>query len=373
MTALSGSMVRRALRRVSGLGGPRRSLLLVVDRAEWILDDVSQHLRTNLPPSYRPRVVQHEWTDARDCTIHFLNRTWAWSDGVLEYSHRSNRLIGLWWHGRLDSPDPSMLAALERLRQLHPRFDRLQVTCSSARDTLLQVGVPPEKIVTLPEGVSLDRFHPALDDRDRGTVRAELGIPHDAFVVGCFQKDGEGWGDGSVPKLVKGPDVLVATLVGLHGRRPLHALLPGPARGYVTARLAAARIPTCAPGFMPAAAMPRLYHALDAYVSPSRDEGGPAGVLEAMASGVPVVSTRTGMAVDLIEHGISGFVADIDNPDMLAESLARLSDDGDARRAIGERGRRRVAPLDWPVLARRYATDLYAPVVAGRGSAERLS
>ena len=84
---------------------------------------------------------------------------------------------------------------------------------------------------------------------------------------------------------------------------PIVALLPGPARGYVANRLSAEGVPFIAPGFVAREALPVLYHALDLYVSPSRDEGGPAGVLESMASGVPVVSTRTGMPADMLDDG----------------------------------------------------------------------
>ena len=47
-------------------------------------------------------------------------------------------------------------------------------------------------------------------------------------------------------------------------------------------------------------ALAAAYHALDAYVVPSRQEGGPEGVLESLASGVPLVTTRVGQAADLV-------------------------------------------------------------------------
>ena len=47
----------------------------------------------------------------------------------------------------------------------------------------------------------------------RAAARAELGLPADAFVVGSFQKDGVGWGEGDEPKAIKGPDVLLDALV----------------------------------------------------------------------------------------------------------------------------------------------------------------
>ena len=62
----------------------------------------------------------------------------------------------------------------------------------------------------------------------------------------------------------------------------------------------------------------RCYHALDVYVVSARDEGGPKAVLEAMASGVPLVTTRVGQAADLVEHGVNGWVTDVEDADGLA-------------------------------------------------------
>ena len=72
-------------------------------------------------------------------------------------------------------------------------------------------------------------------------------------------------------------------------------LLSGPARGYVTTR---ARRPVASRTSHRILDSIReigpLYAPLDAYVVPARQEGGPKGVLEAMAAGVPLVSTRVG-------------------------------------------------------------------------------
>ena len=67
-------------------------------------------------------------------------------------------------------------------------------------------------------GSTSTRF-PLVDDGARGAPPApRSGLPDDAFVVGSFQKDGVGWGDGLEPKLVKGPDVLVEALARAHER-----------------------------------------------------------------------------------------------------------------------------------------------------------
>ncbi len=69
----------------------------------------------------------------------------------------------------------------------------------------------------------------------------------------------------------------------------------------------------------------RLYQALDAYVVSSRQEGGPKGLFEAMASGVPVVTTRVGQAMDLVRHGENAWLVDVGDVEGLAGRLAHVA------------------------------------------------
>src|SRR5438477_12249270 len=90
-------------------------------------------------------------------------------------------------------------------------------------------------------------------------------------------------------------------------------LLSGPARGYVRSGLERHGIPYVHVRPETYAGVARLYAALDAYVVPARQEGGPKSVLESMASGVPVVSTRAGQAPELIEDGVNGRLVDVED------------------------------------------------------------
>ena len=62
--------------------------------------------------------------------------------------------------------------------------------------------------------------------------------------------------------------------------------------------------------------IPNYYYALDLYLVTSREEGGPMGLLESMASGIPVVSTNVGMAKDLIEDEVNGYITTSLNPEI---------------------------------------------------------
>jgi glycosyltransferase involved in cell wall biosynthesis len=153
----------------------------------------------------------------------------------------------------------------------------------------------------------------------REAARVALGLPADAFVVGSFQKDGIGWGEGLEPKLVKGPDVLVAALErARHDVPELHVLLTGPARGYVRGGLERLGIPYRHLLARSRSELARAYHTLDVCLVASRQEGGPKAVLESMASGIPLVTTRVGQATELVEHGRTGWLVDVDDADGLA-------------------------------------------------------
>jgi glycosyltransferase involved in cell wall biosynthesis len=85
-----------------------------------------------------------------------------------------------------------------------------------------------------------------------------------------------------------------------------------------------------------------LLCAADVFVLSSDFEGMPNVVLEAMAAGVPVVSTRVNGVGSLLDDGVEGYLTDFDTPS-LADPLARLADDAALRADMGARGRARVA------------------------------
>jgi glycosyltransferase involved in cell wall biosynthesis len=194
-------------------------------------------------------------------------------------------------------------------------------------DLVLSSGIDPAKVFRIPIGVDLELFRPPTPE-SRAAVRDALDLPQSAFVVGSFHKDGVGFGEGLEPKLIKGPDVLVEALAALAARVPeLHVLLSGHARGYVRRGLEERGIPYRHRIVERYADLGPLYHALDAYVVPSRQEGGPKGVLEAMASGIPVASTRVGQATELIVDGRNGRLVDVEAAEALADAVVAVTGD----------------------------------------------
>jgi glycosyltransferase involved in cell wall biosynthesis len=231
-------------------------------------------------------------------------------------------LATAYFHGRPGTPGlPEFDVAFRALCDHHAELERVQVTHAEMHDLVLSSGIDPAKVFRIVISVDASLFPPQTP-AGRTEARRALGLPEQAFVVGSFQKDGVGWRDGDEPKLIKGPDVLVEALRLLRERRPeLHVLLSGPPRGYVRAGLDRHAIPYVHRSLERYEDVAQLYAALDAYIVPSRQEGGQKSVLEAMASGVPIVSTRVGQAAELICDGVNGRLVDVEDAEALADAL----------------------------------------------------
>ncbi|HMO50432.1 MAG TPA: glycosyltransferase family 4 protein [Kiritimatiellia bacterium] len=86
-----------------------------------------------------------------------------------------------------------------------------------------------------------------------------------------------------------------------------------------------------------------LLHHADAFILPSRFEGCPNALMEAMAAGCPSVAARIRGSVDqIIEHGKNGLLAEVADPESFASAVIELAKDPARRRSIGDAGRARI-------------------------------
>jgi glycosyltransferase involved in cell wall biosynthesis len=341
---------------------PSNSRLFAVgERTSWSVDEDARHLEAaaqrlgyDVAPSGWARFAEGQ---AVFLTSHFEALQSRW----LATSHR---LATAYLHGRPGTPGyPEFDRAYETLRASPARFAAIQVSHAEMRDLVLTAGVEPSFVHLIRIGIDLQNV-PIVDAGRRKAARVALGVPRDAFVAGSFQKDGVGWEAGLEPKLVKGPDVLVGALERVSAEvDDLYVLLTGPARGFVRRELERLGIAYTHVLARDRAELARAYHALDVYVVASRQEGGPKGALESMASGVPLVTTRVGQAQEIAVDGESALVVDVEDSEAIAHAVVRVRGDRalaaslvTAGRVTAERfGYERLDPA-WDVLVRELVT-----------------
>ena len=325
--------VRRAGVAVTGGWHPYTRLFFVAEGTGWSIDHdvrelagLAQRLGVDVPRRWPANAAY------RQCVFYGSHFT-LFQRPLPPARHR---VATAYFHGRPGTPGaPEFDDAYEALRKRHSELDRVQVTHGELEEIVLSSGIDPAKVFRIPIGIQ-----PRWFEAPKPGARDALGLPQTAFVVGSFQKDGVGWGEGLEPKLIKGPDTLVNVLARLHERVPeLHVLLSGPARGYVKKRLDELRIPYVHRFVERYPDIGGLYAALDAYVVTSRQEGGPKGVLEAMAAGVPLVSTRVGQVTEIVIDGENGWSTDVDDVDAIVDRLAAIATGGADRDRVVAAGR----------------------------------
>lgn len=269
--------------------------------------------------------------------------------------HRSNQIILTWFHVEPRDPRLALISNAQRT------IKRIHTSCELTKRTLIDAGIDPNNIVVIPLGVDPSLFVPVTKEQ-RQAARKRLGIEPDRMVIGSFQKDGVGWGEGLEPKLIKGPDILVETVARLKSSNPL-VLLTGPARGYVKKRLDERHIDYLHTYLQDSRKLPMMYHALDLYLITSRVEGGPLSLLEAWASGVPVVSTRVGMVPDIAQDNQTALLADVEDVNTLAHHVERLHRDPTLAKQVALQALKEVTHYSWDNIARRYFAELYRPLL----------
>lgn len=332
---------------------PSSRLFVVGDGGGWSVDEdaanisaTAERLGIDVPPA--------RW--ARFATRQAVFHTSQFEAVLPHWLESSHRLGFAYLHGRPGTPGaPEFDRCFDALRAAPGRFDRIQVTHAEMHDLVLSAGVEPSRVHRIPIGIDLDRFRLG-DAGAREEARAALGLPTDAFVVGSFQKDGVGWEEGLEPKLIKGPDTLVAVLERLVAAVPeLFVLLTGPARGYVRRELERRGVSYRHVIASTPAELERAYHALDLYLVTSRQEGGPKAVLESMATGVPLVTTRVGQAQELVDDGRNALLAAVDDVDGIVGLAARVYEDAGFRQSLRVAGRETAKAFSFERLEDRWA------------------
>ena len=309
-------------------------LIIKNDGANWVLSSIANEMG-NICKKIGINVVDERYLyNVKKQCVYYTSKY----EALLYWKEPRHRIAFPYYHGD-PSKDAMFKTMFENLRKHHNKIDRIQVSHSQMEQLILDTGIDQEKVYRIPISIDLDLFD-VINSAKKKNIRDRLGIPHSAVVVGSFHKDGNGMGKGMEPKLIKGPDVFLNAMRKLKTDVPeLFIILTGPARGYVKAGLEKLTIPYKNFIIDDYTKIGEYFHALDLYIIPSREEGGPRAILESMASGIPIVTTRVGQAIDLVKHGENGWMVEPEDAEGLAHWAKYVIDNYASIDNVLKRGR----------------------------------
>ncbi|HEX3434348.1 MAG TPA: glycosyltransferase [Solirubrobacteraceae bacterium] len=235
----------------------------------------------------------------------------------------------------------------------------LVLSPSPASDaTLAAIGVGAEKVARWDRGVDTERFDPALREqalRELAGDAAKAPEVIDVLYAGRITHE-------------KGADLLAETFLLARARDPRLRLVlagGGPEEQRLRERVGDHAVFL---GWLEGASLARAYAAADMFLFASRTDTFGQVVLEAQASGLPVVAVAEGGPLSLIEHGVSGLLCDADAA-ALAGAVLELAGSPALRARIAEGGLRAVSQRTWERALARLG-DGYRRALGARESAE---
>lgn len=224
------------------------------------------------------------------------------------------------------------------LRRLHAPLVTRYVTVSKNLESYLteRVGVSSSRVTQICNGVDTSKFHPlGPDSRDQLPVPQRLG--ESSLLIGTVGrlnpvKDQLNLVDAFIQLMQTDPELRQIARLVIVG--------DGPLRESIVARIENAELSDFV--WIPGSRddIPQILQSLDLFVLPSLAEGISNTILEAMASGVPVIATNVGGNPELVENGATGCIVEPANSAALAEAIAEYVNNRDLLRRHGLAARR---------------------------------
>jgi glycosyltransferase involved in cell wall biosynthesis len=215
-------------------------------------------------------------------------------------------------------------------RQLHNRAEINLCTSEAAMDYLLGEGV--KRIRLWPQGVDARRFHPEKGSEE-SRERLSGGHPEDKLLLYVGRLAPE-----------KGIERLKAILREVPGAR-LAIVGDGPARGDLEREFEGS--PAAFTGILQGEALASAYASADAFLFPSTTDTLGLAMLEALASGLPVVAARSGPSHEIVAEGQNGLLYEADSTSSLVAAVRRIVSDDGFRAALARRARATAEGRDW--------------------------
>jgi Glycosyltransferase len=222
----------------------------------------------------------------------------------------------------------------------YSQLDTVWVNSEDYRKSWISRGIPPAKLKILPRGLDIELFQPGRRDgqfwKARGLKDGEVAM----LFVGRISKE-------------KNLDVIVSALKKLAPLNlPVRPIFvgDGPYLGEMKKLLPNAIFT----GYLRGTDLAIAYASSDFFVFPSTTDTFGNVVLEAHASGLPVIVSDVGGPRDLIDDGVDGYITRALDAAAVAERIRMLCDDPRLRAHMGENARKKVETRDWQEAVNRF-------------------
>ncbi|MFZ1219429.1 MAG: glycosyltransferase [Chthoniobacterales bacterium] len=214
--------------------------------------------------------------------------------------------------------------------QLHTVF----VNSEQYRKCWIDRGFAPENLKILPRGLDTDLFNPARRDSTFLKGPSVNGSEVRLLYVGRVSKE-------------KDLDVLVTAYHKVRDEGfPVRLFVVG--HGPYSEALAKALPDAVFLGYLTGEALAKAYASADVFVFPSTTDTFGNVVIEAQASGLPVIVSDLGGPKELVDDGVSGFVTKAHDANDFARAISRLAGDAKLRARMGDKARQSVIDRSWP-------------------------
>jgi len=311
--------------------------------------------------------------------LRYLQRRFCFNAWHLHFAHPAGVALPVLQHMGVEPVltchgiDVQILPAIGYGMRLDPNIDRqitdvlrrcrkLVAISSDMRRLFLDAGCAQRFIFDIPTGVAFDHVNSVAREAALARVRREYGLSPTSRIILTVGRNTSVKRFDLIPEMVTSlrrccTEAFTWIVVGPGCESLCTASQNGCLRHLgpfgIQPGLEAA-VP-----LSPHIRLVELLRAADVFAFPTRTEGLPLVVLEAMAAALPVVSTDVSGVVDLVEHGGTGLLSREGSPEEMVDHIATLLSNPQMRADMGAKGRQKARNYDWRVIAQHYV-NLYA-------------
>jgi len=229
------------------------------------------------------------------------------------------------------------------IRQIWKKSAEVVSNSQGLRELALKTNAG-QKISVIPNGIDVEQFRPKEESRIKNQ---ESG--NNNFKIICISR----------LTARKGFNYLIDAVAKIAGKYPdlsLEIVGEGDAKEELEKQAKRANLGSRIEfkGRISHEKTPAAYNRATVFVSPSLNEGMSNTMLEALASGLPIIATDTGGSKELIREGENGFIIKMKDPDDIAEKLEKLIADPELVRSMAKKSREIAETMSWSRVAEEY-------------------